>query len=409
MRHSLFIPALLLAAISSPFALHAQSASDLIEKGHDAFLSYDFDGARKLYASASKKLKKGDAELSAELSRRKEKLSLAESFLDRVARIEVIDSINVPRADFFRHYRLPQASGFLGDASDLPFPKSSEIDYVFTSENGDYKIWAEPDSTGNMRLREATRLTDGSWGEPSQVDDELSPEGDALYPFMCDDGVTLYFADNGDESMGGFDIMVATRDDEPGSFLQPRNVGMPFNSPFDDYLLAFDEVNDLGWWATDRNCIPGEVTIYIFRNPDTRQNYPADEENLISFAKLEDISATRGPDTDYSPLLKAIKELGAGSSTKKADFHLPMDGGRVYTSYDDFRNASARNLMRQYVSSNKSLEAAREKLATMRRRYHSNPSRALGQEIARMEKQVESERTQTAALLSEVYRSERSR
>ena len=80
---------------------------------------------------------------------------------------------------------------------------------------------------------------------------------------MMSDGITLYYANDGDNTLGGYDIFM-TRKGDDGRFLQPQNIGMPYNSPYDDYMLAIDEVTGAGWWATDRNQIPDSVTIYVF-------------------------------------------------------------------------------------------------------------------------------------------------
>ncbi len=248
------ISAALLGLLS--FQSEAQTVADeLLDKGRKAYMDYDFDGASEHYANARKKAgKKASVEFLETLDLYNRQLTMAENFLERVEKIEIIDSITVPKKTFFKNYLLPPSSGYLGDGAMLPNgADADEVDYVFTNEGGDYKLWAQPDSSGVFRLMEAIRLTDGSWNPPAHLDDELSEGGDAVYPFMMADGVTLYYADNGDNSMGGYDIMVATRDAADGEFLQPQNLGMPYNSPFDDYLLAVDELNGVGWGPLTAN------------------------------------------------------------------------------------------------------------------------------------------------------------
>ncbi|MFR3186749.1 MAG: hypothetical protein ACLTOV_01045 [Phocaeicola sp.] len=41
-------------------------------------------------------------------------------------------------------------------------------------------------------------------------------------------------------------------------------MGMPFNSPYNDYMYALDDFNNLGWFATDRFQPEGKVCIYVF-------------------------------------------------------------------------------------------------------------------------------------------------
>ena len=247
MKKTLYVAAILSAAIAGYAAdASAQSADELLSQGREAFLDYRFDEAARLYAQAQKKAKRSDEFFADKYDTYRRQLNDAENFLNRVEKIVVIDSITVPRREFFKAYRLPASAGSVRGAEALPGRRADfddSIDYVFTNEEGDYKLWAQPDTTGYMHLVEASRLTDGSWSEATPLSEELSEDCDAIYPFMMADGVTLYYADNGENSIGGYDIMVATRDAADGSFLQPSNLGFPYNSPYDDYLLAIDELN----------------------------------------------------------------------------------------------------------------------------------------------------------------------
>ena len=59
---------------------------------------------------------------------------------------------------------------------------------------------------------------------------------DLNYPSMNSDGITLYFAAKGEASLGGYDIFITRYDAEDGSYLKPDNMGLPFNSPFNEYM-----------------------------------------------------------------------------------------------------------------------------------------------------------------------------
>ena len=69
--------------------------------------------------------------------------------------------------------------------------------------------------------------------------------GQQDYPFMLSDGTTLYFAENGEESLGGYDLFVTRYSSSSHEYLKPENLGMPFNSPYNDYMLVIDEPNNL--------------------------------------------------------------------------------------------------------------------------------------------------------------------
>lgn len=103
---------------------------------------------------------------------------------------------------------------------------------------------------GNHPPYEGFRLGDGSWSEPTPLFDE---DVDAAFPFMLSDGCTFYFASRSEQGLGGYDIFRSYRDSDTGEFQNPVNMGLPYNSPADDYMLAIDEYTGAGWWATDRN------------------------------------------------------------------------------------------------------------------------------------------------------------
>lgn len=373
--------------------------------GRIAFLDYNFDEASELYSAYSTALRKAKKEPAEELEEYESQLSDAKSFLDRVEKIAVIDSIAVKRDDFFKAYRLPASAGSLRPGASFPIKElRDEIDCYFSNEGEDFMMWTQTDSLGYDKIREAIKLTDGTWSEPTSTLVETAADSDIAYPFMMADGVTLYFASDGDGSIGGYDIFVATRDASTGEYLQPQNIGMPYNSPYDDYLLAIDEQNGVGWWATDRNQLGDYVTVYVYVVNDLRKNYDPDSDNVTEMAKISDYRSTWGDDADYSELLSTINSITPDTEKKKADFYFPVSGGRIFTTFADFKTSATKSAMKSYIEASNNLEADLGKLREMRKRYHISPSKSLASEILSVEKKTERQRESLKKLKSEVYR-----
>lgn len=391
------------ALMACTASAYAQTADELLSRGREAYLDYRFEDAARLYAHAQRKAKKSDEYFADKYNRYKEQLTQARNFLDRVEKIVIIDSITVPRQDFFKAYRLPPSAGTLSDGSALG-PSNDSTDYVFTNERGDYRIWAAPDTTGYSRLRESVQLTDGSWSDPSWLDEDLSENGDAIFPFMMADGVTLYYADNGENSIGGYDIMVATRDASDGTFLQPSNLGFPYNSPFDDYLLAVDELNGVGWWATDRNQLDDELTVYVFITNDLRSNYSPDEDDVTAFARIDDYIATQPEDGDYDELLATIRAIDPDAKAKAPEFTIHARGGKVYHRYDELPDAASRSAVKHYLAARADLDSAERSLSEMRRSYNKTHSSAAASKIRQAESRIEKTRSDVARMRNEVYK-----
>lgn len=378
--------------------------------GRLSFLDYDFNRASEFYdefrAYRDKKgLKYGDT--SEDFERQ---LLAAENALERVENIVVIDSLSVPATDFFKYYKLPKSAGRLIAPDDMPLKgHTSGTIMAFMNEGEDYLIWGEPDSIGNVRLVESLLLTDGKWQEPVAAPADILNEGGyADFPFMMPDGVTLYYASDGDGSMGGYDIFVVSRDPQTGEYLHPQNLGMPFNSPYHDYMLAIDEENGVGWWATERNCLDGLVTIYVFKTNNVRNNYSPDVDGLIEKARLSDYRSTQNPaeEEDYRGLLETLRNIGNEKVEKRGEFLFPVGDGKYYVRLTDFNHTSARTAMKKYVLAEQALQKSETRLASLRQRYHERKADNVRTQIIQEEKDIEKEREDVRKLRSEVYRLE---
>ncbi len=395
-------------SITALFAVEAkaQTFDEYMDAARTAYEKYDFTEAARQIANAKKKMSAGDKIENAVVNSLQHQIDLSKSFINRVEKIEILDSIVVSKDNFFKAYKLPSSEGSLDGPEALPY-KADEVEYVFTNEEGDFKMWAQPDTTRFFNIAESILLTDGTWSKPTMAPLSLSGGKNAEFPFMMADGVTLYFASDGEGSIGGYDIFVATRDAQNGEYLQPQNIGMPYNSPFDDYLLAIDELNGVGWWATDRNQLGDDLTIYLYKVNETRTNYDPDEEeaDIADLALITDYKSTQDPETDYSELLETVKNI-TNQKKKRVDFHFPLSGGRVYTTLSDFKTNGGKGAMKIYLEAEKALNKKIEILSSLRRDYAANPSPSIKDKIRGLESEVEQGRENLKGLKNDVYRQE---
>lgn len=376
------------------------------------FYRYDLDGAEgwleKFETAAGKARRAADKaefkRLQPEAERVRGRIEQARSMMDRVEKVTVIDSISVDRDDFLRFYRLAKSAGSLGGASELPPGcRAAEPTVVYSSEKGDMRIWAEPDEEENYVLVQSSRLADGSWEPAHPLGEILNEGGDANYPFLMPDGVTLYFANDGENSLGGYDIFISRFDGE--KYLQPQNMGMPYNSPYDDYMLAIDDETGIGWWATARNGLEDSVTIYRFIPQDLRINYPVDTPGLAGFAMLDNYRSTWDEGADFTDLNRRIDNMRLSGRNSAPDFHFALPDGSVRTSVDAFHSAQARVLMAEYLAEQDNLAKTRSRLAAMRERYRQGDT-TFAQDILAMEEEVKRLRKHIAELRDAVVLAE---
>lgn len=382
--------------ISGTFIMNA----DVLREGRDAFMNYDFDLAREKYAKYAQILKKTPDAFEEELLENyNRQLEIAENSLDNVQKIEIIDRIDVPAADFFKYIKLPASGGKLV-SPELSIIKnaSNSSDFAFSTESGDLMMWSEMGEDNREHIIQSEKLLDGTWEPPVKIAEILNDGGNARNPFLLNDGVTLYYSGDGEGSMGGFDLFVATKDPATGEFRQPVGVGFPFNSPYNEYLMAIDDDNGIGWWVTDRNQLDGQVSVYVFKTNEIRKNYVLDEEDdIISLARVDDISITQDSSTDYARILKEIDNRSRQAKVSDtADFIFPLPEGKIARRLSDFSSPSARRNMQQYLQAQSDYNASINKLSGLRKKYHNTEkkkgsSTALRNQILDLEVKVENQ------------------
>lgn len=343
------------------------------------------------------------------------RIDLGRSMLDRVEKIQIIDSVNVPAEEFFDFIRIARSAGSLQGEdvverviSDADLDRLGLTDIIapaYLTEDGDDMIWTGGDADGGTAMFESSRLSDGSWDTPQRLFDYASIFGNTngtgvSYPFLMADGVTLYFAADGEESLGNLDIFISRRDEK--GFLQPSNIGMPYNSPYNDYLYAIDEQNGVGWWVTDRNGIPDKVTVYTFIPQDLRNNYAADAPRLADYARVSSIADTWVPGADYTEIKRRIERvMEARRRSPVNDFDFALPDGRVLHRLSDFRSNMARTAMQEYLKERETVVKSAADLEALRRRYAAG-DRSVTPEILKAERRLESDRKSLLELSNQV-------
>ncbi len=379
----------------------AVDPSKALRDAREAVSQYRLDDAREHYATYEKQMRRARKSIPDEVEAERSRLVEMENMLTRVERITVIDSLAVDSAAFFKAYRLSPEAGRLVEGKVVNAPA---IDMVFVPQNNTEMLYAAADTSGYRVLMGADILDDGSIDHPAPLEGaDLNGGGNAAFPFMMADGMTLYYANDGEESLGGYDIFLTRRSDD--GYLQPQNVGMPYNSPDNDFLLAIDEETGLGWWATDRNHIPGKLTVYVFVPNDTRVNIDPDDPMLADFARLSDYKLTQQPGKDYSDYKEKLAGISRrteqASSADEPPFPLAIGSSRViYHKLSDFRDSNARRAMSQAINARAEISSIQSRLSDLRAAYRrGDHSKATA--ILNLEGQLEDARYRMADAINQ--------
>lgn len=277
----------------------AESVPDsLITYGDLCHSKYDFEGAITAYGEALEFLEASDADSLKVLSL-KDKILLSEN--GKNMKSFAYSPVVVARRrfsleDFFLYYPLPD-----GSWRNLPNQLDSAsaqgpVRATFVPEDSETMYFSSEDADG-IRNIYVTEFQDTVWTYPSLLNEHLTSPGDEIYPMLSPDGRTLYFASSGLYGVGGYDIYMSEWSEEDKDWSVPVNMGFPYSSPADDYLLVNTEDGNYTVFASNRDCSADSVWVYVleFDNMPVRKSVE-DSEELAVLSRLDPESDSSGMD-----------------------------------------------------------------------------------------------------------------
>ena len=145
------------------------------------------------------------------------------------------------------------------DVVGHPTLSSDELTLIFASERRN--------GVGGKDLWISEReSTSEEFGRPRNLGITINTESDEMYPYLRNDS-TLYFASDGHGGMGGLDIFVSTID-SLGQWTTPVNLKSPINSIGNDYGISFHPTEERGFFISNRETRNGlDDDIYYFIEP----------------------------------------------------------------------------------------------------------------------------------------------
>ncbi len=298
--------------------------------------------------------------------------------------IIIIDSIVTDKTGFLEAIRLSQETGSLMACKQFFGKEDSDAEgMLFMNEMGNKIYFSLPDDSLRQQLYTSDKLGH-EWGRYMPLQGISTGISEASYPFMLTDGITLYFAGKGTESIGGYDIFFTRYDASSGQFLKPENIGMPFNSEANDYMYAIDEENRIGYFASDRRQPEGKVCVYIFIPNDTRITYDLgtySQEQIKRYADICSIAETWGNGTQRKAAIARYQAIGAKKNENKGESSdaqiktLVINDALIYTNPKDFHSKKAAGLYQQLVKARQQYAQLDDQLEKSRN-YYSKASAA---------------------------------
>lgn len=345
-------------------------------------------------------------EYISDLSKRKRSTAEAEKLLEKsktnlrmlkgIEEVCIIDSIVVDKDRFLEAYKISPESGKLFTYNDF-FQNKEEVEAtVYETELGNKIYYGERQPDGKLSILARNKMQ-GEWSKGSLLPGNINDSINANYPYVLTDGATIYYAADGENSIGGYDIFVTRYNTNTNTYLTPENVGMPFNSPYNDYMFAIDEFNNLGWFASDRYQPEGKVCIYVFIPNSSKRvyNYEAmDKKKVVRLAQIHSLKDTW---VDQNTVSDAKRRLQAAISEKPQaersyDFEFVIDDHTTYYQWSDFKSPQAKSLFSKYRQLEKSFRQQQNKLEEQRSLYSrakESDKTKLAPAILDLEKQIQ--------------------
>lgn len=337
-------------------------------------------------AQKKKVVKKKETKAKVVATDKKVDNSLFATMLPNTDKLLVVDSMVVDKESFLKHLDLQNENGYVGIENDNAW---------FINALKNKKIYASGDSLSGRKLILAYYVN-SKWEDRRPISELNTIFSDINFPFLMPDATTLFFSAKGHNSIGGFDIYTTRLDVDNGGFYIPDNYGLPYNSTANDYLLAIDERNNLGWLVSDRYQPEDKVCIYIFvpnKNRVKLAQEGFDNNTIKKLAQLNSIQDTWnfGNKQEAMRNLERLRTQRNVENKGRESVLFIVNDKIKYTSLSQFKSNKSKQLFAKLEDNKQLVAKQKTELENLRIQYkQANKAKqsSLKQDILFIEKQL---------------------
>ena len=337
-------------------------------------------------AQKKKVVKKKETKAKVVATDKKVDNSLFTTMLPNTDKLLVVDSMVVDKESFLKHLDLQNENGYVGIENDNAW---------FINALKNKKIYASGDSLSGRKLILAYYVN-SKWDDRRSISELNTLFSDINFPFLMPDATTLFFSAKGHNSIGGFDIYTTRLDVDNGGFYIPDNYGLPYNSTANDYFLAIDERNNLGWLVSDRYQPEDKVCIYIFvpnKNRVKLAQEGFDNNTIKKLAQLNSIQDTWnfGDKQEAMRNLERLRIQRNVENKGRESVLFILNDKIKYTSLSQFKSNKSKQLFAKLEDNKQLVAKQKTELENLRIQYkQANKAKqsSLKQDILFIEKQL---------------------
>jgi outer membrane protein OmpA-like peptidoglycan-associated protein/tetratricopeptide (TPR) repeat protein len=141
---------------------------------------------------------------------------------------------------------------------------------------------------GQTDIYEVDILENNKFSKPKNLGDKINTEGREMFPFISKDSI-FYFSSDGHLNLGLLDIFKSNI--LKNETAEPENLGIPYNSGYDDFAFFIDpsNANKRGYFSSNRPGGKGDDDIYSFYSRECAQIVKGITRNKESNEILSDV------------------------------------------------------------------------------------------------------------------------
>ena len=312
--------------------------------GRAFHMNYQFNSAIRYYRKFREYYKKKSIGIDRLIEMCQNGLPLVNSYYV----VDLKEKNTVDRKEFFRYYTIEGFDDRLSKKSKSiksRYDGTGDKDVACLANKGQYiyfSSYGKNKKTGRDLYR-AKRLKNGGWGEWEALT-ALNTVYDDVYPFMSNDGRTLYFSSQGHTSMGGYDIFKSVYNEITDTWTEPQNIGFPINSTSNDLFFATDLNGEYANFISSRENGKNEVTIYKIKLSDYSEQKVVMNSGLladIAVLKVGSTSATKMYDGNKADEPYYAKKYNENDFPY---FNFPVNSELTYHYLNEFKSTQAKEI-----------------------------------------------------------------
>ncbi len=194
---------------------------------------------------------------------------------------------------------------------------SAEDFLVFTSDR--------EGGMGGSDIYFCRKKLNGHWTTPENIGEFINTPYDEDGPFISPDGTKLYFSSKGHNTMGGFDVFYSEYLKDKGRWSRPENMGYPINTADDDIYFVWSADGERAYFSSEREDTYGGSDIYMLTRND--QSTPLAE---LSGKILDKYAKTPVKSEIIVRDLLSNHLIGIFDSDETGNYKLRLKSGRKY-------------------------------------------------------------------------------